>query len=120
MLLCLILSVLGTQTAYVGCLTKVLHDYDGVASRRLSRLFNYNRSVVVSLGLLALGIGFMIPLVKEYLALGFTLSGRVGRADHMAITGLLLVILAFTQFVFTLVLHSTVLRVWRRDAPKNN
>jgi len=115
MLLGLTLSVLGTQTAYVGCLTQVLHDYDGVASRRLGRLFNYNRSVVVSLGLLALGIGFMIPLVKEYLALGFTLSGQIGRADHMAITGLLLVILAFTHFVFTLVLHATVLRVWRKD-----
>jgi hypothetical protein len=117
MLLGLTLSVLGAQTVYVGCLTQILHDYNGDASRRLCKLFRYNRSVILSLGLLAVGILFMVPLVREYVTLGFTLSGSVGTPDHMAITGLLLVILAFTHFVFTLVLHSTVLRVWRRDAP---
>lgn len=120
MLLGLTLSVLGTQTAFVGCLTEILHDYDGNATRRLCRLFSYNRSVVVSLVLLALGAGLMTPLVRDYLILGFTLPVRIGPVHHMAITGLLFVILAFSQFVFTLVIHSTVLRVWRRDAPGND
>jgi hypothetical protein len=120
MLLGLTLSVLGTQIAYVGCLTQVLHDYDGNATRRLCQVFKYNRSVVLSLILLALGAGFMTPLITDYVTLGFTLSVQIGPVHHMAITGLLLVILAFTHFVFTLVFHATVLRVWRRDAPGND
>lgn len=116
MLLGVTLSVLGAETIYIGCLTKLLQDYRGDTSRRLSRLFAYNRSVILSLLLLTLGIGFMAPLVQEYISLGFTLSGTIGRAPHMAITGLLLVILAFTHFVFTLVLQSTVLRLWRGNA----
>ena len=35
------------------------------------------------------------------------------RRNHMAIAGLLLVIVAFMNFVFTLVLHSTALRLDR-------
>lgn len=108
MLLGLTMAVLGTQTAYVGCIARVLHDYSGEESRRLCRLFGYNRSVVASAVLCAAGVAFLIPLVREYLDLGFTLSGKAGLPEHMSITGLLLLILAFTHFIFTLVLHATV------------
>jgi glycosyltransferase involved in cell wall biosynthesis len=119
MLLGLTLTVVGMQSVYVGCVTQILHDYDGESSRRLLRLFSYNRSVLLSAGLFVLGMSFMIPLLKEYSRLGFTLSGEIGRPHHMAIAGLLLMIIAFTNFVFTLVLHSTALRVHRRDVSQN-
>ena len=51
----------------------------------------------------AVGALLMLPLLKEYWRLGFTLSGDIGRIHHMAIAGLLLVIVAFMNFVFTLV-----------------
>ena len=119
MLLGLTLTVVGMQSVYVGCVTQILHDYGGESSRRLLRLFSYNRSVLSSLGLFVLGMLFVIPLVREYSRLGFTLSGEIGRPHHMAIAGLLFMIIAFTNFVFTLVLHSTALRVHRRDVSQN-
>ena len=119
MLLGLTLTVVGFQSVCVGCVTRVLHDYDGESSRCLLRLFSYNRSVLVSAGMFVLGTLFMIPLLREYLRLGFTLSGEIGRPHHMAIAGLLFVIIAFANFVFTLVLHSAALRVHRRDVSAN-
>jgi len=108
------------QSVYVGCVSQILHDYSGESSRRLLRLFRYNRSVLSSFGLFVLGMLFVIPLLSEYSRLGFTLSGEIGRPHHMAIAGLLFMIIAFTNFVFTLVLHSTALRVHRRDVSQDH
>ena len=110
MLFGLTLSVLGLQTAGLGCLTQILHDYTGEARRRWLRVFPYNRSLITSAGLLIAGIGCMAPLVTEYWRDGFTLSGEIGPANHLAITGLLLFIVAFANFVFTLVIRSAALR----------
>ncbi len=119
MLLGLTLTVVGMQSVYVGCVTRVLHDYSGESSRQLLRLFSYNRSVLFSAGVFVVGALFTIPLVREYARLGFTLSGEIGRPHHMAIAGLLFMIIAFTNFVFTLVLHSAAFRVHRRDVSTN-
>ena len=115
MLLGLTLTVVGIQSVYVGCVAQILHDYSGDSTRRLLRIFSYNRSVLLSAGIFLVGVLFMVPLLKEYSRLGFTLSGEIGRPHHMAIAGLLLMIIAFTNFVFTLVVHSTAQRVHRRD-----
>ncbi len=106
MLLGLTFTVLGAQTAYLGCLTQIMHDYSGEASRRWLRIFRYNRSVLWSAGLFLAGAALISPLLVEYCTKGLSLPWDVGRASHMAITGLLLIILAFTNFVFTLVYHA--------------
>jgi glycosyltransferase involved in cell wall biosynthesis len=116
MLLGLTFTVLGAQTAYLGCLTQILHDYTGEASRRWLSVFRYNRSVLCSMGLFLSGVALISPLLIEYWTKGLTLPGDVGRNNHMAITGLMLVVLAFTNFVFTLVLHAAALGQQRRHA----
>ncbi len=116
MLVGLTLTVVGMQSVYLGCVTRILHDYRGESTGRLLKLFSYNRSVLISVGAFVFGALLMIPLLKEYLRLGFTLSGKIGPSYYMAILGLLFVIIAFTNFVFTLVLHSIALRVYGRDA----
>jgi len=113
MLFGLTLAVLGMQTVGLGCLTQLLHDYSGEASRRWLKVFRYNRAIVLSGALFMLGIGLIIPLVREYWNLGLRLPVEIGQANYMAIGGLLFVIMAFSLFVFTLVLHCTVLRVRR-------
>lgn len=113
MLLGLTLAVLGMQTVGLGCLTQLLHDYSGDASRRWLKVFRYNRAIVTSGGLFTLGIGLIMPLVREYWNLGLRLPVEIGQANYMAIGGLLFVIMAFSLFVFTLVLHCAVLRVRR-------
>ena len=119
MLLGLTLTVVGMQSAYLGCVTRILHDYDGESTGRLLRLFSYNRSVLLSGVAFVMGTLLMVPLLKEYVRLGFTLSDKIGRSHHLAIFGLLFLIIAFTNFVFTLVLHSTAVRVHRRNVSLN-
>ena len=113
MLLGLTLTVLGAQSAYLGCLTQILHDYNGETSRLWLRIFSYNRSLLCSLALLATGVLLVTPLMRQYWSLGLALPNQIGRTHHMAITGLLLVMLAFINFVFTLVLHFAALRQQR-------
>jgi hypothetical protein len=119
MLLGMTLTIVGIQSVYFGCIAKILHDYDGESTRRLLSLFRYNRSIVLGAGVFVVGTLLMLPLLREYWRLGFTLSGDIGRSHHMAIAGLLFVIVAFMNFVFTLVLHSTERRVHRSDVSKN-
>ena len=115
MLFGLTLSVLGAQTVGLGCITQILHDYRGDAIRRWLRVFRYNRAVVCSAGLFTLGVGMVMPLVREYFALGLRLPVEIGIANYMAIDGLLLLIMSFALFVFTLVIHSAVLRPRKLD-----
>ncbi|MGA2602440.1 MAG: glycosyltransferase family 2 protein, partial [Bryobacteraceae bacterium] len=115
MLFGLTLSVLGAQTVGLGCITQILHDYRGDAIRRWLRVFRFNRAVVLSAGLFTLGIGLVTPLVREYFALGLRLPVEIGIANYMAIDGLLLLIMSFALFVFTLVIHSAVLRPRKLD-----
>ena len=110
MLVGLTLTILGLQTFYLGCLAQLFHDYDGSAARKWLRVFSFNRSVLASAGLLIAGFMMVTPLVLEYLRLGLTLSGHVGRNDHMAIAGLLAILMAFSNFVFTLLIYAASVR----------
>jgi glycosyltransferase involved in cell wall biosynthesis len=106
MLLGLTLSILGLQSFYLGCLAQVLCDYTGTARRRWLNVFRYTRSVLTSVALCALGVVLLSFLVRRYVAFGFTLAGSQNPYDHLAVTGLLLIVAGFLNFVFTLVLHA--------------
>jgi len=117
MLVGVALSFAGLQSFYLGCLSQLFHDYTGKARGRWLRIFRYNRSVAASgLAVLA-GIGCMLPLMREYLSYGFTLSGNIGLRNHLAILGLLSIVCGFTNFVFTLVLHAASLSARRLRRP---
>jgi glycosyltransferase involved in cell wall biosynthesis len=116
MLLGMMLSVTGLQSFYLGCLSQLFHDYRGRARQRWLSIFRYNRSIAVSCLLVLAGLGCVGPLLHEYFSFGFTLSGRPAFVEHFAILGLLLLIMGFSNFVFTLVLHAAVLSTsgWSR------
>lgn len=109
MLLGMTLSIAGLQSFYLGCLSQMFHDYNGRAKDHWLSVFRYNRSLFGSAVALAAGGACLIPLIREYFRYGFTLSGRIGFHQHFAILGLLLIIAAFGNFIFTLVLHSAAL-----------
>jgi len=61
-------------------------------------------------GLLAVaGLAFVSPLMKKYISGGLLLPESPGLENHMAITGLLLLIAAFMTFSSTLILHAAAL-----------
>jgi hypothetical protein len=114
MLLGLTLSVLGLHGFYVGCLARIFLDYSGESTRRWLRTFSYTRSVVISALAFLAGAALATPLVRQYLHSGLRLPGDVFPANHLAVTGLLFVIVGSMNFTFTLALHAAAANVKRR------
>jgi len=106
MLLGTTFTVFGLQSLYVGCLARAVNDPSGAAARKYLRLLSYNRSMAASALLLVAGAGCVVPLAKEYVRLGLVLPLELAASNYCAVTGLLLLMCAFLNFVFTLVLHA--------------
>lgn len=107
MLAGLTLTVVGLQSFFLGCIARILYDYSGRARRRWTRTFRYTRSVVASGALAAAGAALVTPLVGDYLGNGLRLPDPADTSNHMAITGILALIVAFTTFSNTLLIHAT-------------
>ena len=103
------LTVLGLQNVFLGVLAQVLYDRTGRARERWLRLFPYNRTVAAAALAFVVGIALVIPLIADYVGSGLALPGQIGTTEHLAVTGLMLTILAFTTFTFTLLLHALVI-----------
>jgi glycosyltransferase involved in cell wall biosynthesis len=100
------LTILGVQNFYLGCLAQVLYDATGEATARWTRVFPYNRTVALSFLAFLLGLGLLAPLVVEYVQEGLSLPGELGAVNHLAVLGIMLIILSFTTFTFTLLLQA--------------
>ena len=109
------LSVVGLQCFLLGCIAQVLYDYTGSARKRWLGLFPYTRTVALSAGAFLLGIVLTVPLVVDYVSSGLELPGEPGAVHHLAVTGLLAMIVGFTTFAFTLVLHAASIAFSERD-----
>jgi glycosyltransferase involved in cell wall biosynthesis len=107
MLLGVTLSVLGIESFFFGCLAQVFCDYVGEQRVKWTRFFRYTPTVLISIGLVLAGLGMSAALIIHYLAHKFTLPPVGDSLDHMAVTGLLLMIIGFSAFCFTLVLYAT-------------
>jgi glycosyltransferase involved in cell wall biosynthesis len=109
MLFGLTLTVLGLESFLFGCLAQVFCDYGGASRRKWMTLFPYTQSVLTSLGLMACGLALVIGLGIHYVTHSFTLQPS-SVLDHFAVTGILFIIMGFSLFGFTLVLHATGVR----------
>jgi len=107
------LSIVGLQSIYMGILTQVFFDYTGQATERWFRRFPYTRTVFVSAALAALGGVLSMALAVTYWRDDFLLH-EGALVNSLGIAGLLLLIVGFMTFTFTLLLHSTAVAVRRR------
>jgi glycosyltransferase involved in cell wall biosynthesis len=94
-------ATLGYSSVQVGVLARILHKLRSGVAMRIQRILAYDNGMVVSAILVLAGIGLAIPLVVEYVAGGL----RLAEGSPLAILGLLLVILGFQTFGFTLILE---------------
>ena len=87
------------------------------ASRELAgrHVFRYTRTVLLSFALFSAGALLVGVLLIEYFVRGHDLPGPASAVDHLAVTGLLFVIMGFSTFCFTLLLHATGVK-FGRDA----
>jgi hypothetical protein len=105
------LAILGLQCTYMGILAQVFFDYSGDVTKKWFQRFRYTRAVGLSALLFTVGLVFTALLTASYVKHGFMLPDTT---NNLGFTGLLLMIMGFMSFTFTLILHSTVFAVRRR------
>jgi glycosyltransferase involved in cell wall biosynthesis len=110
MMVGLTLSAVGLQSIYFGCLAHVFLDYTGRRRARWQRLFKYTSTVIASGVIFVVGFVVDAVFVGYYVSQSFTLPNSQSTINHMAITGLLFMIVGFSTFCFTLLLHATQVR----------
>jgi glycosyltransferase involved in cell wall biosynthesis len=111
MLLGVSLAVLGVQCVFMGILSQVMFDYTGKVTQKWFRRFRYTRAVVLSGLVFCTGLVLTSLLTATYIQNDFSLPNL---KNNLGFTGLLLMIVGFMSFTFTLILHSTAAAVRRR------
>jgi hypothetical protein len=114
MMLGVSLAILGLQSIYMGVLTQVFFDYTGATTDLWFKRFAYTRTVFLALGLMGLGALLSGWLAVTYLEHNLRLVDG-SHVNNLGVLGLLLLIVGFMTFTFTLVLHSTRVAVRRRE-----
>jgi glycosyltransferase involved in cell wall biosynthesis len=106
------LAVLGLQCVYMGILSQVYFDYSGSTVKKWFDRFSYTRAVWASAGVFGLGFVLSGMLAATYISHGLRLLEQQV-VNHLGVTGLLLMIMGFMSFTFTLILHATRVAVRR-------
>lgn len=106
MLLGMTLTTLGYSAVQFATLAQVFYNFDPKRRKRLASWLTYNRGVGTA-GLLA-GVGFLLNtiLLVHWLRVGMLLE----EISHPALFGLMLLILGFQTFTFTLLFHMIHMR----------
>jgi glycosyltransferase involved in cell wall biosynthesis len=107
MLFGMTLAVLGLFSFFFGCLAEVVSDYSGRSRQKWTGIFRYTRAVGTSACVFVLGLLCASSVVVSYFKNNYRLPPPPSWIDHLAVSGLLLLIIGFSGFVFTLLLHAT-------------
>jgi glycosyltransferase involved in cell wall biosynthesis len=94
-------TTLGYSSIQIGMLARVMHGLRPLFVKRAQRFVTYDRGMLVASASVALGVMLLGTLVYRYLNLGL----RLEAISHPAILGLLLIILGFQTFCFTLLME---------------
>jgi hypothetical protein len=106
MLLGATLAIIGLACMFLGAMAETLYDPTGGARRRWLGRFAYTRTMVLAVLAFLAGVGLAGNFVSAYVEAGLTVTPALIGVNHLAVAGLLLIMLAFLAFVSTLVLHA--------------
>jgi hypothetical protein len=112
MLLGVTLATLGFGAAQMGVLARAWYDFDPGWRRRWANVWTYDRGVLAAGAVTALGLALGGTVLWHWARNGLLLY----EISYAAVFGLLLVILGFQTFTFTLLLQMIHLR-FERTAP---
>jgi glycosyltransferase involved in cell wall biosynthesis len=101
MLLGVTCATLGYSSIQIGVLARVMHGLKPRFVERLQKIMTYDRGMIASAALSIAGLVLLGNLTYHYLKRGLQLEA----ISHPAILGLLLVILGFQTFCFTLLME---------------
>ena len=103
MLLGLTCATLGYSCVQIGVLARILHRLRPGIGRRIQATLTYDRGMILAGASTLLGLVLGGVLLVNYIAGGL----RLAAIYHPAILGLLLIILGFQTFAFTLLIEMT-------------
>jgi hypothetical protein len=92
---------LGYSSIQIGVLARVMHGLRPRSLKRLRQILSYDRGMLLAGGCVLVGFVLLSTLVYHYLNSEF----RLFEISHPAIFGLLLIIIGFQTFCFTLLLE---------------
>lgn len=115
MLIGVTLTALGVQSIFFGCLAHVFLDYTEERALKWRRMFSYTRTVITSAAIFLVGATLVGVLVVTFVRQGLSLGDASETVNHLGVLGLLLSIIGFSTFCFTLVLHATAVSYGARD-----
>jgi len=101
MLLGVTLATLGYSAVQMGTLARVFYNFEPLYTQRITRRITYNRGSITGILLGLIGFAMNLVLVWRWIAGGL----RLDEIQYAAVFGLLLIILGFQTFTFTLMLH---------------
>jgi hypothetical protein len=104
MLLGMTLTVLGYSAAQMGILSKFVYDFKPARTMKYRAIFSYDKGVIAGGVLMILGLAIAGNFVLYFIRHGCMLSD----ISRPVIVGLLLIILGFQTFTFTLVLNMII------------
>src|SRR3954453_12947139 len=92
---------LGYSSIQIGVLARVMHGLRVSSFGKLRQVLSYNRGMLLAAACVVAGLILLSALVYRYLRLDF----RLQEISHPAIFGLLLIIVGFQTFCFTLLME---------------
>ena len=101
MLLGMTCATLGYSCIQIGVAARIMHGLRLGVAEKVQRVLTYDRGMLAAGVCVLAGIACLVPLVADYVSKG----GRLAALSHPAIFGLLLIILGFQTFCFTLLLE---------------
>jgi glycosyltransferase involved in cell wall biosynthesis len=112
MLLAIVMATVGYSAVQLGLLARVFYDFDKRLTARILDVITYNRGVAASGLLILAGIIPNLVLLIRWLSHNFHLPA----IQYSSVFGLMLIILGFQTFGFTLLLHMVGGRSRQRQA----
>ncbi|MEQ8666000.1 MAG: glycosyltransferase family 2 protein [Rhodospirillales bacterium] len=107
--LAMIAAVAGLQCLMFGAVAQILYD-PGPGARRWLRRFPYTPTMVSAGIAFFVGGALCVKFVAAFHDAGYTVLNSMVGANHLAVFGLMLMILAFTAFIGTLLMHAVAAR----------
>ncbi len=101
MLLGMTLTTVGYSALQLALLAKVYYNFNPRSTQWILKIFTYNRGTLTGIITILLGLFLDFVLVYNWIANGL----RLDEISHPGVFGLLLIILGFQTFTFTLLLH---------------
>jgi hypothetical protein len=94
-------ATVGYGAVQLALLARVFYDFDRSTAARLLGRITYNRGMAASFLLILAGLVPCVVLLVRWVSHGYTLA----HFQYSSVLGLMLIVLGFQTFGFTLMLH---------------